>query len=589
MPLPDGEVLGFIDVPGHERFVHNMLAGASGIDCVLLVVAADDGLMPQTREHLAIVELLGIRRALVALTKADRVDADTLAAVRAQVAALLAPTPLREAPLFACNATDPDDAGVAALRAHLHALAADARQDAPDNALLRLPVDRVFSLPGHGTVVAGPVQGGRVAVGDSLQHMPGGHAVRVRGLHAQNRPASAAGRGQRAALNLAGIAREAIARGDWIADARAFAPSRQVDALAAPAAGRAPALRDGLKLHVHWGAGHRLARVLRLDDADGSNGALVQLVFDAPVCAATGDRFIVRDEAASATVGGGVLLDPEAPQRRRRRPQRLAWLVALEGMLRGEGIAPLLAQSPQGIARDVLSGMSAAVGRWIALPADAVQAAGHVIAHDHWQALAARAEDALRDWHARHPDDPGLDAGRLQRLAFPALAPALLAALLQALQAEGRLQQQGAWWQLPGHAQRGNERESALLATLPPLLEAGGFDPPWVRTLAADTRCDEAQVRATLRRAAARGEVHQIVPDLFYHPRRVAELAAEVARLAGAGGGAVEAAAYRDAIGTDAASAIQVLEFFDRAGYTRRVGAGHRPRAELQWGDASRP
>ncbi|GAB1406931.1 selenocysteine-specific translation elongation factor [Thermomonas brevis] len=588
VPLADGGTLGFVDVPGHERFVHTMVAGATGIDIALLVIAADDGPMPQTREHLAILELLGVSRGAVALTKADRVDADALAAVRAQVAALLAPTPLREVPLFACNATDADDAGVAALRAHLHALAADARQDAHDDALLRLPVDRMFSLPGHGTVVAGPVQGGRVAVGDSLRLMPGGQAVRVRGLHAQNRPATSAGRGQRAALNLAGIAREAIARGDWIADARAFAPSRQVDARLRLLPG-APSLRDGLKLHVHWGAGHRLARVLRLDDADGADGALVQLVFDAPVCAATGDRFIVRDEAASATVGGGVLLDPEAPQRRRRRPQRLAWLAALEGMLRGAGIAPLLAQAPQGIALDVLARRLQRPAERILLPADAVQAAGHVVARDHWQALAARVEDVLRDWHARHPDDPGLEAGRLRRLAFPALAPALLTALLQALQAEGRLQQQGAWWQLPGHAQRGSERDAALLAKLLPLLDAGGFDPPWVRTLAADTRSDEAQVRAILRRAAARGEVHQVVPDLFYHPRRIAELAAVIARLAEAGDGAVEAAAYRDAIGIGRKRAIQVLEFFDRAGYTRRVGAGHRPRGESQWGDASRP
>ena len=588
VPLDGGGVLGFVDVPGHERFVHTMVAGATGIDVALLVVAADDGVMPQTREHLAILELLGVNGGAVALTKADRVEAARLDAVRAEVAALLAASPLRDAPVFACNATDGADPGVTALRTRLHALATTPERQAREDEFLRLPVDRIFSLPGHGTMVAGPVQGGRVAVGDSVQLMPAGDPVRVRSLHAQGRAATSASGGERAALNLAGTPRQAVARGDWIADARAFAPGRFVDVRLRLLPG-APALRDGIRLHVHWGASHRLARVLRLDDADPTQGALVQLVFDVPVCAATGDRLIVRDEAATVTVGGGVVLDPEAPQRRRRRPERLAWLAALDGTLRGEGIGALLAHAPQGIALEVLARRLRRPQEGIALPVDAVRLGNHALTSAHHDALALRIEACLRDWHAAHPDDPGLDAGRLQRLAFPTLDPTLLAALLHVLQDEGRLQRHGAWWQLPGHAQRGNERDAALLATLLPLLDTGRFDPPWVRTLATETRSEEAQVRAILRRAAARGEVHQVVPDLFYHPRAVAQLAKIAATLAADHGGAVEAAVFRDAIGIGRKRAIQVLEFFDRAGYTRRVGAGHRPREGVFWGDASLP
>ena len=589
VPLADGGVLGFVDVPGHRRFVHTMVTGATGIDLALLVVAADDGPMPQTREHLAILELLGVAAGAVALTKADRVDGTRLAAARDEVAALLATSPWREAPVFACNATDPDDAGTAALRTHLHAQAARPPSRATEGELFRLPVDRVFSLPGHGTVVAGPVAGGQVAVGAVLQRMPGGEAVRVRGLHAQGQAATHAGSGQRAALNLAGIGRDAIARGDWIADPRLFQPGRHVDARLQLLPASGVALRDGLKLHVHWGSGHRLARVLRLDDGDASRGALVQLVFDAPVCATTGERFIVRDESATATVGGGRLLDPDASPRRRRRPERLAWLHALEGVLAGEGIAPLLAQAPHGIPLSTLARRLRLAPDRIELPRQTHVAAGHVIATPQWQALAERIEQSLRDWHARHPDEPGLDAGRLQRLAFPGLEPVLLSALLQGLQGEGRVHRRGAWWQLPGHAQRDSERDTAVLAALLPRLEAGGFDPPWVRTLAADTRTDEALVRAVLRRAAARGDVHQVVQDLFYAPRAVAKLARLLADLATAGDGAVEAAAFRDAIGIGRKRSIQVLEFFDRAGYTRRVGAGHRPRDGVRWGDASTP
>ncbi len=587
VPLDAGGVLGFVDVPGHRRFVHTMVAGATGIDLALLVVAADDGPMPQTGEHLAILELLGVARGAIALTKADRVGAGRLADARAEVAALLATSPLREAPVFACNATDPDDAGVTALRAHLHERAAVPAVRAGDAELFRMPLDRVFSLPGHGTVVAGAVAGGRVAVGDALQRMPGGETVRVRGLHAQGQPATVARSGQRTALNLAGLGREAIARGDWIADPRLFVPGRHIDARLRLLPGSGAILRDGLKLHVHWGCGHQLARVLQLEDGDPRHGVLVQLVFDAPVCATTGDRFIFRDESAIATVGGGVLLDPEASPRRRRRPERIGWLHGLERALAGEGMAPLIAQAPHGVALATLA-------RRLRLPPERIvaaegvrQCAGHLIASDHWEALAGRVEHALRDWHARQPDDPGPDAGRLQRLAFQGLAPALLDGVLQALQDEGRVQRRGAWCQLPGHAQRASEAEAALLATLLPMLEAGGFDPPWVRTLAGETGTDEARVRAVLRRAAARGDVHQVVQDLFYHPRRIAELAALLAQLAAAGDGAVEAATFRDAIGIGRKRSIQVLEFFDRAGYTRRVGAGHRPRASARRDDAS--
>lgn len=586
LPLPGGGVLGFVDVPGHERFVHTMVAGATGIDMALLVVAADDGVMPQTREHLAILELLGVARAAVALTKADRVDATQLEAVRAQVAALLAGTPLREAPLFTCNATDPGDAGVQALSAHLRDAAREPAHSRGDAEFFRLPVDRVFSLPGHGTVVAGPVQGGRVAAGDALLHMPQGAPVRVRALHVQNRPGDAATTGQRAALNLAGTPRESLQRGDWIADARAFAPARQVDARLRWLPGARIALRDGLRVHVHWGAGHRIARVLLLEPVAGARGTLVQLVFEAPVCAMTGDRFIVRDENATATVGGGTMLDPEAPRRRRRTPERLAWLAAIEHVLASGDIAPMLEASAQGIADEVLARRMRRPRESLELPTDAVQVAGYVIAARHWETIAARFEDRLAQWHAQHPDEPGLDGGRLQRLALPALAADLARARLQASKAQGRLHRHGAWWHLPTHDLRASPREAALLARLLPQLESGGFDPPWVRTLAAASGIEEAQVRGALRRAAARGEAWQVVPDLFYHPRRIAELAGIVDALAREYG-AAEAAAFRDALGIGRKRAIQLLEFFDRAGYTRRVGAGHRPRAESRWGEAS--
>ncbi len=230
-------VLGFVDVPGHERLVHTMVAGAGGIDFALLVIAADDGVMPQTREHLAILDLLGVARGAVALSKADRVDAARVREVEAQITGLLEPTALKGAPVFPLDAVTAGDPGVAALRAYLHgAAAAAARRD--ESGLFRLAIDRVFTLAGQGTVATGTVRAGRVRVGDSVTVMPAGVPVRVRGIHAQNRAADVGGAGQRCALNLAGIEREAVARGDWLADARLFRPSLALGRGPAPAARR---------------------------------------------------------------------------------------------------------------------------------------------------------------------------------------------------------------------------------------------------------------------------------------------------------------------------------------------------------------
>ncbi len=423
--------LGFVDVPGHERFVHTMVAGATGIDVALLVVAADDGVMPQTREHLAILLMLGVSRGAVALTKIDRVDAARIARVEIEIAALLAATPLQDSPLFACNSTAPGDAGISALRAQLHAWAADdasTRQAELRSELFRMPVDRVFSLPGHGTLVTGAVHGGIATAGEHLQLMPAATDVRVRSIHAQSQPSEHAMAGQRCALNLAAIARDEIHRGDWIADPRALLATPRVDVRLRLSA-RAVALRDWAPLHIHWGTMHRQAHVVLLEDQDEGDGQLVQLVFDAPVCAMCGDRFIARDSSATHTLGGGVVLDPDPPQRRRRSTARLAWLRALEQLAAGAGVVPLLQQAPAGIPLTSLQRYCRRAADQIELPEDARRIATRedtvIILALHWQALREQVITSLRGWHERRPDEPGVDSGRLQRSTLPALASSL--------------------------------------------------------------------------------------------------------------------------------------------------------------------
>ena len=585
----DGEtVLGFVDVPGHERLVHTMVAGAGGIDFALLAVAADDGVMPQTREHVAILDLLGIAEGAVALTKVDRVDAARVAEVRMQVAALLAQTPLRCAPVFEVVATREGDRGVAALREHL-GTAARRRARRDDSGLFRLAVDRVFTLAGRGTVVTGTVHAGSVAVGDELVAMPSGRRVRVRGIHAQNRPSPNGRAGQRCALNLAGIEKEALSRGDWIADARALVPTTRIDARLHLLDDAHVRLRDWTPLHVHLGTAHRLAHAVRLDApaaATDAASSLVQLVFDMPVAASAGDRFVVRDAQAAHTVGGGVVLDPCGPARHRRSVARMGWLDAIERLLGGEGLAALLKQAAYGLPAGALARLTGHAFDVSMLPAGAkrVETAEGIHAFDteRWNALRERALSALGEIHARSPDEPGIDAGRLRRIAAAELPAPIWRAVVDELTVDGSVQRSGPWLHLPGHAVRMNEREAALAERLAPAIAAGRFDPPWVRDLATSSRVPEDEARTTLRKLAAQGRVHQVVRDLFYDDACLRALARVACDLAGREG-KVEAAAFRDAIGVGRKRAIQILEFLDRAGHTRRVRDARIVRADSGW------
>jgi selenocysteine-specific elongation factor len=585
-PLGNGDVLGFVDVPGHERLVHTMVAGACGIDFALLVVAADDGVMPQTREHLAILELLGISRGAVALTKIDRVDGERLQQAEAEVRAALEDTVLCAAPVFPVNAAAADEPGSVALRNYLH----DAAMQTParrDESLFRLAVDRVFTLAGHGTVVTGTVFSGQVSTGDTVILMPANLPVRVRSIHAQNRAADRGHAGQRCALNIVGVEKSAVSRGDWLAEPGILATTTRIDVRLRLLAGNAHCLATWSPIHVHLGTTHRLAHVVLLESERLSSGeaARVQLVFEAPICALPGDRFIARDAQAAHTIGGGCVLDPFAPSRKRRSAERLRHLEAIERMLEGEGIGPLV-DARFGVRMTDLVSLTGRAPERISLPSDAlVIGAGQerfVILAAHWRALRERAIAALHDFHEKVPDEPGPDAGRLRRMAFHDLPHALWRTLLGELTHERIVMRNGPWLHLPEHSVTLSEGDRALAEQLQSLIAVGHPEPPWVRDLAAALHQPEERVRRVLRKQVAQGTVYQVVHDLFYDKERIDELAAIVASLAGEHGG-VNAARYRDAIGLGRKRTIQILEFFDRIGYTRRVHDVHVLRADSGW------
>ncbi|MBV4458547.1 selenocysteine-specific translation elongation factor [Pseudomonas sp. COR58] len=574
---PGAGLTGFIDVPGHEKFTHNMLAGAQGIDLVLLVVAADDGVMPQTREHLAIVELLGIPRARVAITKADRVEPARVDAVRRQVRALLAPGPFSQAPMVAVSSVTGQ--GVEALREQLLQAQGEVQARSLEGGF-RLPVDRAFSVAGAGIVVTGTALSGTVAVGDRLVLGSSGKTVRVRGLHAQNQPAEHAFAGQRVALNLSGERLELgqIHRGQWLSADWLHAPTQRLDIEWRLLPDETRAFEHFQPVHLHVGTQDVIARVALLEGARLSPGerTFAQLLTASPVQAVKGDRLILRDASAQRTLGGAQVLDPFAPTRQRRSPERLAQLRALAGSETMEAALPaLLDHSASGLAAQWLERQFNRPQAGWALPEnvrliDTRQ--GPVLFNaQRWGILKFTLLEKLARLHELEPDQMGPDRDRLRRFSGLELERSTFLSLLDELRAAGSITASGPWLHLPDHQVRLNADDETLWQVLQPLFEQAGFDPPWVRDVATATCRDDAAVRLLLRKLARLGLMHQVVRDLFVTDLTLRQMAAVLLRL-GEENPQIQVTAFRDALGLGRKRSIQVLEYFDRLGLTRRVG-----------------
>ena len=572
--------LGFIDVPGHERFVHTMLAGASGVDTALLVVALPEGVRPQTREHLQILSLLGIDRGVVALTKTD-LAADRIADVSAALRHLLAGTPLNGAPIVAVSAFTGQ--GIEELRAALLASAGAPRVAC---GYPRLAVDRAFTLAGAGLIVTGTLVSGRIRVEDRLVLSPSGLELRVRGLHAQNRPANEAQAGQRVALNITGakLSKDVVTRGDWVLHPDIHAPTTAVDARITLLADAPRALRQDTPVHLHLGAAHAMARVSPLDRdrLEPGEAAMVRLTVQQPIGALAHDRIVLRDAGATGTIGGGIVLDPFPPRRGRRTPNRLDQLHQLEAGETAAALRGLLSVAPGWAeqagfmaARNVAQADQAAL--IAAVPATA--AGGLLFAPAAFSRTRDAVLAALEAHHRSAPELPGLPATRL-RLALPERLPlAGFAGLLDALRREGLLDQDGTWFRLPGHRVSLSPQDEKLWSAVRPLIEAERFRPPRVRDLAQALKLPEAATRTTLKRLMRMGQLVEIAQDHFFLRETVAEIAA-IAADAVDQDGLLTAAAFRDRLNNGRKVAIQILEFFDKAGVTVRSGDVRRVRAD---------
>lgn len=605
--VPGPVPVGFVDVPGHERFVRNMLAGVAAVDLALLVVAADDGPMPQTAEHLAILGLLGVPRLVVALSKVDRVGPAQRDAAAQALATLLAGGPYAGAPVF--DVAAPSGQGLDALRQHL-ARQARAQAVRPASGQFRMVVDRSFTVAGAGRVVTGAVLSGAVRVGDAVCLSPAGVPARVRSLQAQHRSADSARAGQRCALNLAGpeLKRAEPERGDWVLAPAQHAPGDRLDVWLQALDAEAPAPSPRATLQLHLGAAVRQVRVLPLgaDTAAGEpavqdglpgRGRWAQLQLDRPVAAACGDRFVLRDPAANRTLAGGCVVDPAAAARGRLQPQRLRRLAALARPDPADALAALLADAPQGVdlahfahARNLRpEELDAVLDR---LPVQRLDGPPpRAVAATWWAAWRARLLDALARGHARHPEQAGLDEATLRRLladteadpAWPAAAAPDAAtvwrAALAGLVAEGQVLRAGLAHRLPGHRVVLAAADQRLLAEVDALLRPAGLRPPIVGDLAQALGRPLPELLPALERLARHGLLVRVAPNRWYLPETVDALAAHARALAAeSDDGGYDAAGYRDRTGIGRNLTVQVLEFLDRAGVTRFDGLRHRLR-----------
>ena len=584
---PGGERMGIVDVPGHERFIRNMLAGAHGIDLVLFTVAADDGVMPQTEEHLDILHVLGVRRGIFVVTKADLVDAARVEAVREEIAILALDTGLEGAPVIAVSTVT--GAGLDTLRREIGAQLARAGESPPDG-YFRLPIDRAFAMRGHGVVVTGTAMAGEIAEGDAVRVMPRGLAARVRGLEVHGVRVERARPAQRVAINLGGVALEEVTRGDVVCDPHIVRATTRLDARVEVRPGARHGLESHERVRVHVGTAEVLGKIVMLEGAAAlppGHAGWAQLVLRVPVVALRGDRFVLRDQTARWTMGGGTVVHPFAGPHRRADPVSVTVLARLHGGSDADAAAALLEDAPEfAIGVEALAqalGMRVeratvalrAVSDAIPIPDAAAPEAWTTTRT--WERFAAFVLDAVSDHHRAEPRAPGLEMESLRSRLPWTVGSRVFRWGIERLVASGRLGRSEQLVRLPSHRAARGAVSLERIAEVARLLEAGGFTPPDLRQLGETTGLPAAELLEALAGLEEEGRAVRIARDLAY-ARAPAEEA--LARLRGhcREHGEITAGVFRDLIGATRKFAIAFLDWTDRTGVTLRVGDARRLR-----------
>ncbi|MCZ6828477.1 MAG: selenocysteine-specific translation elongation factor [Gammaproteobacteria bacterium] len=571
--------IGFVDVPGHNRFINTMIAGVSGIDLGMLVVAADDGPMPQTIEHLDVLKLLGVENYLLVISKTDRADDSRVQQVQQQVLQMLAGVTNAEVPVYPVSNTSGE--GIAALLAYLEDRA---RSSAPRAASgrFRLSIDRAFNLKGAGLVVTGTATAGTIGVGDYLKLQPRDVKLRVRSIHVQDEEATAAAAGQRCALNVVGdIEKDAIERGDWLVDLEAGPVSRRIDARVKLLANAPFPLKHLSPLKIHLAAKRVAGKIFLLDETSGGKrlepGAevLAQLLLEADVSCCHGERFLLRDDSESVTLGGGVVLDPYAPRTGKARPERLHCLQALDTGSPGSALQALLLE------QDLLLDLVEFKHSWN-LRDDEVQglwgsevhsfeADGHelLISESRWQQGRRLIIETLSNWHQQNPREPGIKPPRLKSELARAVAAPLWVALLGELLRDAQLTLKDGKLQLAGHKASVSAEAVARWEKFEAFLQQRGKDIPLLSEVSAATGLDKNALENVARVAVKEGRLHKLTDNRYASPVLLGKLAQLVNELVAANE-PITVINFKGRMDTGRKVAIEVLEYFDSVRFTQR-------------------
>ncbi len=559
MVLPSGREIGIVDVPGHARFMRNMLAGAHGLDAVLLVVAADEGVMPQTREHLEIIDLLEVRRGIVVLSKADLVDAAWLELVTGEVRETIAGTAMAGAEVIPVSA--PGGAGLSVLVDALDRLLDDA-EPRLDLGRPRLPVDRVFTMSGFGTVVTGTLADGSLTVGDELEVVPRGRLVRVRGLQRHNRAVQSAPPGTRVAVNVTGVDKSEVARGDVLSPPSMLQSTRRIDAHARVLASAPRPLRHGAEVLLHAGTAEVGCRVIVLagDAIEPGRDGWVQLYLERAIAAGSNDRFVLRIPSPAVTIAGGRFVDV-APRKHPRHDNAVS--ESLDRRAAGDVLQEELRKYPRGVTVAAL--LKATMAREADVDRlDARRVGEWLFATEAWNTLAESAGTEVAAYHAAHPLRPGMAREELRnRLRLhPSSFPAVLATLV----AEGRLEERQGSIAAPDHRVTIDSSDGPA-GRLLELLEDNPFAPPSLQEAMQRSGAGPEVVRAL----AQGGAIVRVSDDIAF-TRDAYSNAVDMVKELIAATGSVTVAQLRDRMGASRRPVLALLEHLDAAKVTRRVG-----------------
>jgi selenocysteine-specific elongation factor len=580
LDLPDGTSVGIVDVPGHERFIKNMLAGAHGIDLVLFTVAADDGVMPQTEEHFDIVHLLGVKMAIFVITKADLVTASRIPEVEEEIDILTLGTNLENSPKLAVSSITGQ--GLEELKQLISATLKSCIQTVPSG-YFRLPVDRAFVLQGHGVVVTGTALSGAVALGEQVRCLPGNHLFRVRSLQVHGKSVDRAGWGQRVAMNLTGPERASIERGQVISHEKLSLTSDRFDAFLEVRPAAAKGIKNHQRLRIHMGAAERLAKIILLggkEKLDAKASAYCQITLNEPLLVMRGDHFVARDETAQRTLGGGIVIHPRANRHRKNEPELLTRLEILHKGELAQVVETFLAEDPafalpiesiyqfmnlrEEEARAMLAGLHSL---------RTLNAEGETLytTEGKWNQLRERMLKLLKAFHSSHPLVPGMDMEELRGKLRDELAAKLFRAVIELFLGEKIIVREENLLRLATHRVQLGGQEKVLMDKIKQILGAQPLAPPDLKELEKQAGVSRQRLTEVMRLLERDGSVVRVTTDMYFLASSIEQLRTTLKNYL-TDKGEMTAASFRDLINSSRKYTIPLLEYFDRDGLTIRIG-----------------